>query len=115
MTDESRTIEAEEVETMSKLGKRLIQAAQEARAIARGKADPSTCRVHVPAEIDVKAIRTRLRLSQSEFARRFGIPPGTLRDWEQHRRRPEGPARVLLVVIDQEPEAVNRALARKIA
>jgi putative transcriptional regulator len=100
---------------MSKLGKRLIQAAKEARAIARGKADPSTCRVHVPIDIDVKAIRTRLRLTQTEFAHRFGIPPGTLRDWEQHRRRPEGPARVLLVVIDKEPEAVNRALARELA
>src|SRR5215831_17742113 len=99
---------------MSKLGKRLIQAAKEARAIARRKADPSTSRVHVPADIDVKAIRTKLRLSQTEIADRFVIPPGTLRDWEQHRRRPEGPARVLLPVIDKEPEAVNRALARKI-
>lgn len=95
---------------MSKLGKRLNQAAKEARAIARGKADPSTYRVHVPADIDVKAIRASLRLSQTEFAHQFGIPPGTLRDWEQHRRHPEGPARVLLVVIDKEPEAVNRAL-----
>jgi putative transcriptional regulator len=83
--------------------------------LPRGKADPSTCRVHVPDDIDVKAIRTKLRLSQTEFAHRFGIPPGTLRDWEQHRRRPEGPARVLLVVIAKEPEAVNRALARKVA
>lgn len=100
---------------MSKLGKRLIQAAKEAHAIARGELDPSSYRVHVPADIDVKAIRSRLHLSQAEFAQRFGIAPGTLRDWEQHRKRPEGPARVLLVVIDKEPEAVNRALTREFA
>ena len=95
---------------MSKLGKRLIRAAQDARKIARGEADPKTYRVHVPADIDVQAIRKNLHLSQNEFASRFGISPGTLRDWEQHRKRPEGPARVLMVVIAKEPEAVRRAL-----
>src|SRR5258707_5754703 len=95
---------------MSKLGKRLIQAAKEARAIARGERDASTYRVHVPAEIDVKKIRTKLKLSQAEFSAHFGIPEGTLRDWEQNRRKPEGAARVLLTVIDREPAAVTRAL-----
>jgi putative transcriptional regulator len=97
---------------MSKLGKRLIKAAREARAIARGEADPATYRVHVSADIDVQKIRRKLGLSQAAFAARFGIPPGTLRDWEQRRRKPEGPARVLLTVIKEEPEAVSRALAR---
>jgi len=96
---------------MSKMGKRLIAAAKNARAIARGEADPATYKVHVPADVDVAHIRKKLDLSQSEFARRFGIAPGTLRDWEQRRKRPEGPARVLLMVIDREPEAVRRALA----
>ena len=95
---------------MSSLGKRLLKSAKEARAIARGEADPATYRVHVPSDIDVKAIRMKLQLSQAEFANRFGIAPGTLRDWEQNRKRPDGPARVLLVVIDKEPEAVKRAL-----
>ena len=97
---------------MSKLGKRLIKAAREARAIARGEADPATYRVHVSADIDVQKIRRKLGLSQAAFAARFGIPPGTVRDWEQRRRKPEGPARVLLTVIKEEPEAVSRALAR---
>jgi putative transcriptional regulator len=96
---------------MSKLGKRLIRAAKEARAIARGEADPATYRVHVPASINVKAIRRRLNLSQGQFSARFGIPVGTLRDWEQYRRVPEGPARVLLTVIAKEPKAVERALS----
>jgi putative transcriptional regulator len=93
------------------MGKRLIAAAKSARAIARGEADSATYRVHVPANVDVATIRKKLDLSQSEFASRFGIAPGTLRDWEQGRKRPEGPARVLLMVIDKEPEAVRRALA----
>ena len=63
---------------MSKMGKRLLAAAKEARAIARGEADPKTYRVHVPAKIDVQKIRKKLRLSQTEFASRFGIAPGTL-------------------------------------
>jgi putative transcriptional regulator len=95
---------------MSKLGKRLIKSADEALAIARGEADPATYRVHVPAEIDVRKIRQRLQLSQDDFAAKFGIPRGTLLDWEQHRRRPEGAARAYLIVIDKETEAVMRAL-----
>jgi putative transcriptional regulator len=96
---------------MSNLGKRLIRAAREGRAIARGEADPATYRVHVPAEVDVRKIRQRLKLSQDEFAARFGLSVATVREWEQNRRRPEGAARVLLTVIEKEPEAVTRALA----
>jgi putative transcriptional regulator len=50
------------------------------------------------------------RPRQTEFAAWFGISPGTLRNWEQDRRVPEGPARVLLRVIERDPEAVRRAL-----
>jgi putative transcriptional regulator len=96
---------------MTKLGKRLIKAAQEANAIARGEADPSTYRVHVPASIDVRAVRQKLNMTQAEFAGRFAVPLATLKDWEQHRRTPEGPSRVLLTIIDRDPEAVTRALA----
>ena len=60
--------------------------------------------------VDIAATRRRLGLSQTEFAAWFGISPGTLRNWEQGRRVPEGPARVLLRVIEREPEAVRRAL-----
>jgi len=94
---------------MSKLGKRLIKAAKSARAIARGDADPTTYRVHVPAEVDVRAIRTKLKMSQNAFAARFGILPSTLRDWEQNRRHPKGAAPILMIVIDKEPDAVIRA------
>ena len=66
---------------------------------------------NVPESVDVKAIRTRLGLSQSVFAHRFGFTPAAVRDWEQHRRQPEQAARVLLLVIAHDPEAVERALA----
>ena len=67
-------------------------------------------RVTVPAEIDVKAIRAKLKITRAEFARRFGIPVGALEDWEQGRGAPDGAARVLLKIIDREPAAVERAL-----
>jgi putative transcriptional regulator len=96
---------------MTKLGKRLIKAAEEGLAIARGEADPATYRVFVPSEVDVRKIRRRMKLTQDEFATKFGLPVATVREWEQNRRRPEGAARVLLTVIEREPEAVSRALA----
>ncbi|MCC7347247.1 MAG: helix-turn-helix domain-containing protein [Variibacter sp.] len=97
---------------MSRLGKRLLGAAGEAREIARGEANPANFRLHVPEDIDVQAIRKKLGLSQEKFAAKFGIPKGTLRDWEQRRRRPDGPARVLLLVLADNPQAVVRALER---
>src|SRR6266702_4275175 len=95
---------------MSKFGQRLIKGAKEARAFARGEADPKRYRVHVPADINVRGIRHKLGLSQAEFAGRFAIEPATLKDWEQGRRKPEGPARTLLLVIKEAPDAVARAL-----
>ena len=60
---------------------------------------------------DVHLIRERLGLSQEAFAARFLLSLRTVQEWEQQRRVPEGPARVLLRVIEREPEAVARALA----
>ena len=61
---------------------------------------------------DVAAIRRRTGLSQSVFARSIGVPLGTLKDWEQGCRRPEGPARVLLALIAKRPSIVQNELAR---
>ena len=68
---------------MTTLGSRLIQSAQEAVAIAKGEADPATYRVHVPADIDVKAIRKGLDLTQAEFAQRFGFPIAHCATWSR--------------------------------
>jgi len=58
----------------------------------------------------VKVIRRALDLSQEEFAERFRIPLGTLRDWEQGRKDPDAAARAYLVVIGRNPDAVSEAL-----
>lgn len=68
-------------------------------------------RLVLPEQVDVRAIRTKLKLSQTEFAEHFGFTPSAVRQWEQGRRYPHGPARVLLTIIDREPEAVRRALS----
>jgi putative transcriptional regulator len=67
-------------------------------------------RVHVPETVDVKSIRTKLDMSQAEFAVHYGFSVNAVRDWEQKRRRPEAAARVLLKVIDHDPAVVERAL-----
>ena len=65
----------------------------------------------VVAAPDTRAIREKLGLSQEAFAERFQLSLRTVQDWEQRRRLPEGPARILLQVIEREPDAVTRALA----
>ena len=81
-------------------------------AIAYAQRDTSRGTKHVVEvpSVDVAAARKKLGLSQDKFAVAFGVSPATVRNWEQGRRHPDGPARVLLRVIDKEPEAVLRAL-----
>ena len=69
------------------------------------------CRVmDDPSAERIRALRKRLRLSRERFAERFGLDARAVQDWEQGRRVPDRAARVLLTVIDREPEAVIRAL-----
>jgi putative transcriptional regulator len=82
-----------------------------AQAYLAGTADKRRYRVHVPETIDVKKIRARLGLSQQAFATTYGFAVSAVRDWEQGRRRPERSARILLKIVQKEPEAVTRALA----
>ena len=100
---------------MSKAGTRLIEAAREAALIARGEAPAAA--EFVPAEIDVKAVRTKLRLSQEEFAHQFGLTMNQVRDWEQGRSRPLGGVRTYLLLIERDPDSVRQLLesARKAA
>lgn len=62
---------------------------------------------------DVRDLRTRMGLSQAQFAQKFGLTLDTVQQYEQGRRRPSGPASTLLRVIDAEPDAVVRALKRR--
>jgi len=95
---------------MSKVAESVRRGLKEAVAYARGKADVRAYRVHVPGDIDVRAIRTRLGMTQEEFAGRFGFSVNTLRHWEQGRRQPEGPTRAYLLVIKRAPKVVQKAL-----
>ena len=72
--------------------------------------DEQLARMKLVWPTGIAATRRRLGLSQTELAAWFGISPGSLRNWEQGRRVPEGPARVLLRVIERDPEAVRRAI-----
>jgi len=95
---------------MSKVADSIRRGLNEALTYAEGKADANAYRVHVPERIDVKAIRTKLDMTQEEFAGRFGFSVNTLRHWEQGSRQPEGPTRAYLLVIDRAPKAVQKAL-----
>ncbi len=83
---------------------------EQALAYAQGGADPASYHVHVPARVDVKAIRAALGMTQQEFAGRFGFSVNTLRHWEQGKRQPEGATRAYLLVIERDPDAVQNAL-----
>ena len=67
-------------------------------------------KVHVPQEVDVKAIRNRLGMTQARFSATFGFSLDAIKHWEGGRRIPEAPARTLLTVIDKNPVAVLSAL-----
>ena len=86
----------------------LVQSVEQAGEIKRGERKAS--RVFEFSPLDVKAIRARLHQSQGEFARMIGVSVATLQNWEQGRRKPEGPARALLQVALRNPEAVKEAL-----
>ena len=67
-------------------------------------------KAHVPEEVDVKAIRNRLGMTQARFSNTFGFSLDAIKHWEGGRRSPEAPARTLLTVIDKNPAAVLTAL-----
>lgn len=72
--------------------------------------DPSGFTVRHPFP-DVRSLRQRLGMTQEEFAKAFGLNVWTIRDWENHRREPEGPAQTLLKVIATAPDAVRKAVS----
>ncbi|MCR4302641.1 MAG: helix-turn-helix domain-containing protein [Gallionella sp.] len=86
----------------------LKRGLKEASAIRRGELAPG--RVTEISAPDAKTVRAKVGLSQSEFAQLIGVKVATLRNWEQHRRQPTGPAAALLTIVEKEPEAALRAL-----
>lgn len=88
---------------------KLVASVKQAGKIKRGKLKPSRVFRFKPA--DIKAIREKLGVSQSEFALMIGVSVSTLQNWEQGRRQPDGPARALLKVAAENPQAVAEALS----
>ena len=95
------------------VGDALIESFTEAVAWARGEIELPVREYQPPESVEVEPIRKRLGLTQASFARVFGLNVATVRDWEQGRRHPEGPARTLLAVIARHPEIVHEVLSTR--
>ena len=87
---------------------KIAEGLTEALAVARGEV--GTAKMHVPPEMDVRAVRAKTGLSQDAFASSFGFTVHQVRQWEQGRNRPLGAMRAYLLVIDHRPEVVREAL-----
>ena len=100
------------IESKVRAGSRILESLREAVDWVEGKdVAVRVSTVEVPM-IDVKETRRKLGLSQAAFAAKFGFQAATLRNWEQGRTYPDGPARVLLAVIAKHPEAVADSLKK---
>ena len=80
-------------------------------AIGHAKGRQAGVKVWRPASVDVAAVRGQMGFTQAQFAARFGVSVATLRHWERGDRSPQGPALVLLNLIDRDPAGVLRALS----
>jgi putative transcriptional regulator len=99
---------------MSKIGREIIDGLKEALAHAQGDDVPGIKISHFDvAQVNTKAIRKKLRLTQEQMALALGTSPSGYRKWEQGQRQPSGAAKTLLRVMESEPEAVLRVLSPK--
>lgn len=90
--------------------KKLSLALEQVALHSQGKLELKTTKV-VPPLVDVKSIRAKTGLSQKTFAESYGFSQAAIRNWEQGVRVPEGPARLLLTLIDKNPEHIKKELA----
>jgi putative transcriptional regulator len=94
------------------VGARIIEGLEQAVAWTRGDNDRARVTLVQVPDVDVRKVRLKMGLSQAQFATKFGLPPATLRNWEQGRARPDAPTRVLLAVIARHPETVEEVLRK---
>ena len=87
----------------------LLESVKQAGDIRNGKHKPS--RYTMIEEPDVVAIREKYDMTQQEFSSLLGISVGTLRNWEQGRRKPQGPAKILLKIAEKRPKAILESLS----
>ena len=95
----------------TQVGQEVETALGEVLAHVRGEVNLPCRIVDGPAAEHIRALRKRMKLSRQKFADRFGLDARAVQDWEQGRRVPDRAARVLLTVIDRDPEAVVRVLS----
>ena len=95
----------------TQVGREVEAALGEVLAHVHGEGDLPCRIVDNPTAEHIRALRKRMKLSRQKFADRFGLDARAVQDWEQGRRVPDRAARVLLTVIDRDPEAVVRVLS----
>jgi putative transcriptional regulator len=95
---------------MTKAGQEILEGAKAGLAYIRG--DESQGRAHyiITADINVKSVREKTGLTQERFAETYGFSLSTLKKWESGNRKPEGPAKAYLMVINERPNVVKNAL-----
>ena len=91
--------------------KAITRSLEQVARFERGEIQLKTTAV-VPPPIDVKKLRSEVGLSQSEFASRFGFSTAAIRNWEQRLREPEGPARILLALIERNPRLIENEIKK---
>ena len=92
------------------IGNNIIQGMNEAIEYVRGQKEGAvTHEIKVPDNIDVAKIRKNMRLTRIRFAERFGFNPKAVQNWEQGVRRPTRSARILLCILEKEPDIVNKS------
>ena len=84
------------------IGEEILEGIRELKSFKKGRVKLRTRNLNEPSP--AKAIREKLKLSQSAFASLMGVSPRTIQDWEQGRREPQGPAKSLLRIAEQHPE-----------
>ncbi len=100
--------------TKRNIGDEMIKSMSEAVDYMRGKKKQVTIhKVEIPSNINVRAIREKLKLSRQEFADRFGFSIRTLQHWEQGNRHPHGPSRILLLLLKRKPFVIEAILNNK--
>jgi putative transcriptional regulator len=95
------------------IGSEIIEGLENSIKYMRGhKTGVRVHKVEIPDDIDVKTIRKKLSLSRQEFADCYGFSIRTLQHWEQGNRHPHGPARVLLLLLQREPQTIQNILLK---
>ena len=95
---------------MTKAGKEIMAGINDAIDYMRGDKTKGRAHYIITAEIDVKAVRKKTGLTQERFAQTYGFSLSTLKKWESGIRQPEGPAKAYLMVINERPNVVKKAL-----